>query len=281
MIGSDAINAYICTPAYDGGVTSDFAQSMAEAAFCAPLYGIKITAGVMGNGAFIDLARNIFVMKMLREFPDCTHLFFIDADLRFEPRAFIGLLKADLPICAGIYRRRQEPEDYPFHFAPNPEGGGLWFVNDWLQCNRVPTGFLCIRRDVLEAMAADAPTIRMTQIGRDGKPEIYEVPWLFHTGYNGADAELKAIAAKHNLSAEFVEQYGAFIPRSGASYIGEDYSFCDSYVKRYGQPIPVWANFDFIHGGYRGNLYQWLSKRKDEADAKAHLPPLLPEASAA
>ena len=57
------IHAYICTPAYDGKVESDYSQSMAEAAFCAPLYGIRITAGVMGNGAFIDLARNVYVKK--------------------------------------------------------------------------------------------------------------------------------------------------------------------------------------------------------------------------
>ena len=58
---------YICTPAYDGKVECNYSQAMAEAAFCAPLYGIRITAGVMGNGAFIDLARNIFVKKFLED----------------------------------------------------------------------------------------------------------------------------------------------------------------------------------------------------------------------
>jgi hypothetical protein len=155
------IHAYVCTPAYDGRTEVNYSQSLAEAAYCCPLYGVRLTAGVMGNGAFIDLARNIFAKKFLEEYTDCTHLFFVDADLRFQPNAFIGLLKSGHPICAGVYRRRQEPEEYPFRAVDNPNGGGLWFVDDWLQCDRVPTGFLCIARHVIEEMSADAPKIKV------------------------------------------------------------------------------------------------------------------------
>lgn len=237
-VEKDSPHVYVCTPAYDGKVECNYSQSMAEAAFCAPLYGIRITAGVMGNGAFIDLARNIFVKKFLEEkdFADTTHLFFIDADIKFEARAFIGLIQANLPICAGVYRRRQEPEDYPFKPAENPNGGGLWFVDDWLQCERVPTGFLLIRRDVLTAMAADAPKIYVhSQNGL--------VPWVFHTSFDGE-----------------------WVPKDGAKFIGEDYGFCDDYRRKYGKEIPVWTNFDFIHGGYKGNFYEWLCREKDAAD---------------
>lgn len=222
-----SLHAYVCTPAYDGKVECNYSQSLAEAAFCCPLYNIKLTAGVMGNGAFIELARNIFVKRFIEEFKDCTHLFFIDADLKFEARAFIGLMQANLPICAGVYRRRQEPEEYPFRATDNPEGGGLWFIDDWLQCSRVPTGFLCIRRDVIEEMAQDAKKVNVH--GQDGP-----VPWLFYT--------------------KFDEQ---------GRFIGEDYAFCDDYVARYKAQIPVWSNFDFVHGGHPGNLFKWLEKAHD------------------
>src|SRR5574343_1938896 len=206
------LHAYVATPAYDGKVECNYSQSLAEASYACPLYGIQLTAGVMGNGAFIELARNIFVKKFLEEFTDCTHLFFIDADLKFEARAFIGLMQANLPITAGLYRRRQEPEEYPFRGVDNPNGGGLWFVDDWLQCDRVPTGFLCIRRDVIEEMAADARKVPIH--GQDGP-----VPWLFYTKFDGE-----------------------------GRFIGEDFAFCDDYVARYQQPIPVWSNFNFVHG---------------------------------
>lgn len=224
------LHAFVATPAYDGKVQSDFSQSLAEAAFCCPLYGIKITASVMGNGAFIDLARNIFVKMFLEreEFADCSHLFFIDADLKFEARAFIGLLQANLPICAGVYRRRQEPEDYPIKFADHPEKGGLWFENDFLMCERVPTGFLCIRRDVLQEMAAEA--VQMNIAGQDGT-----VPRLFYT---------------------YLDKDNRFV--------GEDYAFCDDYRKKYGEMIPVWPNFDFVHGGFKGNLSTFLERKIQE-----------------
>jgi hypothetical protein len=232
------LHAFVATPAYDGKVECNYSQSLAEASFCCPLYGVKLTASVVGNGAFIDLARNIFVKKFLEEFTDCTHLFFVDADLKFEARAFIGLMKSNLPICAGIYRRRQDPEDYPVKYADNPDGGGLWFKDDWLQCERVPTGFLCISRKVLEEMAADAPKIDIH--GQNGP-----VPWVFHTSFNGE-----------------------YQPKDGTKFIGEDYGFCDDYVKKYGQMIPVWANFDFIHGGYAGNLFKFLTDKIEAQDAQ-------------
>jgi hypothetical protein len=222
------LHAYVCTPAYDGKVECNYSQALAEAAFCCPLYGIRLTAGVMGNGAFIELARNIFVKRFLEDYTDCTHLFFIDADIGFQPNAFIGLIEANLPICAGVYRRRQDPEDYPCVFGDEPTKGGLWFENDWLMCKRVPTGFLCIRRDVVTEMAAKAPQINIPD-------QKGPVPWLFHTKFDDQQR-----------------------------FIGEDYAFCDDYIAQYGKHIPVWPNFDFIHGGYRGNLSTFLEKKYAE-----------------
>jgi len=224
-------DVYVATPAYDGKVDCDYSQSLAEASFCSPLYQVKMTAGVMGNGAFIDLARNIFVKIFLDDFPDATHLFFIDADLKFPPNAFIGLIRSGLPICAGVYRRRQEPEDYPVRWTEHPEQGGLWVEDEWLMCDRVPTGFLCISREVVEEMAKDARQLNIH--GQDGP-----VPELFYTT---------------------VDEEGRFI--------GEDYCFCDDYRKKYDKPIPVWPNIDFIHGGFKGNLNDYLEKLID-AEAK-------------
>jgi hypothetical protein len=227
----DNWHAYICTPAYDGKVDCDYSQSLAEAAYCAPLYQVQITAGVMGNGAFIELARNVFVKKFLEEFKDCTHLFFIDADLKFPPNAFIGLIRAGLPICAGVYRRRQEPEDYPATWTQHPELGGLWLEEGFLMCDRVPTGFLCISRKVLEEMSADAPKVKIHGQG--------EVPWLFYTKMDDQNR-----------------------------FVGEDFSFCDDYRTRYGKPIHVWPDIDFVHGGHKGNFLRFIERQIEIEEQK-------------
>lgn len=226
---------YVATPAYDGKVDCDYSQSLAEAAFCCPLYQVGLTASVMGNGAFIELARNIFVKMFLEQNPEATHLFFVDADLKFPQQAFIGLIRSGLPICAGVYRRRQEPEDYPARFMEHPEQGGLWVEDGFIMHDRVPTGFLCISRKVLEEMSQDAK--KLTIKGQEGG-----VPWLFYTK---------------------VDEEGRFV--------GEDFSFCDDYVKKYGKPIPVWPDIDFVHGGYKGNYHQWINSQVEKAEAEKQI----------
>jgi hypothetical protein len=216
----------VCTPAYDGKVDTDYSQSLAEAAFVSPLYQVKMNACVMANGAFIDMARNIFVKMFLNDYPEATHLFFIDSDLKFPPNAFIGLVRSGLPICAGVYRKRQEPEEYPVKFSVHPDGG-VWVEDDWVMADRVPTGFLCISREVLEEMSETATKYRTKEQG--------ELPNLFYTK---------------------IDDDGRFI--------GEDFAFCDDYVKKYNRPIPIWTNIDFEHGKHAGNLADFIELQLQE-----------------
>ena len=145
------VHVYVATPAYNGRVDDVYSQSLAEAAFCCPLYQVYFSAAVMRGGAFIDLTRNLFAhwFLTLDELQECTHMFFIDSDLKFEPRAFVGLAKAGKPICAGAYRRRQEAEDYPIALAKHPEGGGLW-------------------TDAEERVVADREEHRLSRVEREG-----------------------------------------------------------------------------------------------------------------
>lgn len=250
-------HVYICTPAYNGQVDSDYTQSLAEASFCCPMYNIQITAGVIGNVGFIELARNMFVKKFLEEYPECTHLMFIDGDLKFESRAFVGLVKSGLPICAGLYRRRQPKEDYPAKYAENPDGGGLWFINDWLQCERVPTGFLCISRQVLEEMADEAPCMEVAD-------QKGGVPWLFDLKKEEVTSDTRPVAKTYGEARKLISQ--GEDPHGCFRLIGEDYTFCDKYREKYGSNIPVWSNFDFTHHGFYGNFWKYLNAQKDAGE---------------
>jgi hypothetical protein len=97
--------------------------------------------------------------------------------------------------------------------------------------NRVPTGFLCISRKVIEEMAAEARQLDIH--GQDGP-----VPELFYTKI-GDDNR----------------------------FIGEDYAFCDDYVKKYGKPIHVWPDIDFSHGKYDCNYLTYLEKKVEQEEA--------------
>lgn len=238
----DIPHVYVATPAYDGKVHSEFAQSCMEAAQAATVCGIRITAAVMGNGAFIDLARNMFVKLFLTQHKDCSHFLFLDADLKFESRAFVEVVRhctEDRPVIAGVYPKRQDVEEYPARWTPHPELSKdgidkLWFDDaGFLMCNRVPTGFLCIRRNIIEEMARDAVKISMKNYGK--------VPRLFYT---------------------YLDDKNRFI--------GEDFAWCDDYVKKYDRQISVWPDFDFEHDGHKGNYQKWISRHAVPLDDEGH-----------
>ena len=231
-------HVYVATPAYDGKVDCDFASSLANAAFGCAVLGVRMTAATMGNSCFIDLARNMFVRIFLEEHKDCTHLFFVDSDLKFETRALPELVRnctPERPVVAGAYRRRNaDVEDYPIVWAPHPDMKGengedtLWLDDDdWLQADRVATGFLCIRREILEEMAADADKI----IVQNQAP----IPRLFYT---------------------YIDDEGRFV--------GEDFAWCTDYVNRYKKKISVWTDFDFEHGKLPCNYAKWLRREVEK-----------------
>jgi hypothetical protein len=233
-------HVFVATPAYDGKVDTDYCQSMVEASYAAPLMGLKVTVSCLANGAFIDLARNQFVQAFLNDFKECTHLFFIDADVSFPPDAFIGLVGMNLPVIAGIYPKREPDEKYPIRYMEHPDGG-LWCEDNFIMAERVPTGFLCIRRDIVEEMAADAVMLKIA--GNDNL-----VPRVFRTDIIENDDGTK-------------------------SMIGEDFSWSDDYVAKYGVGIHVWPDIDFKHGGKEGNLAEFLNRTVGgmEKDVETHI----------
>ena len=246
----------ICTPAYDGRVLTDYALSIAESCYLAPHFNIAIEATIMGNGAFIDLARNTLVKIFLDT--DNDFLFFIDADLRWEARAFVGLVNAGLPIAAGVYPKRQSPEEYPAAWVEREGGGPLVTAtgdpdsgpadSGWVQCTRVPTGFLCIRRDVIEFMVKNSPTQAMTT--GEKQPLLFAAEH-FVRGQGRRDA------------VDLIN--GEFSPEQPVDFIGEDYYFCERYRKLTGKSIPVFADFDFTHGkDYTGNWHKFLTAQSEE-----------------
>lgn len=233
-IQSKNIHAFIATPAYDGKVQTNYAQSLAESFRDAAMLGVKTTASVMGNGAFIDLARNIFARLFLET--DCTHLFFIDADLKWESRAFLSLVTSGLPVCAGAYPKRQKPEEYPVRFVPGEGGKGLTMRGDWIMCDRVATGFLCIERSVIEKMTERAPKI----IDKNLHHPQPDTAQLFYT---------------------YRQENGQFV--------GEDFAWCKDYCEQFNDYIWVYPDFTFTHNNdYTGNYHEFLLRDAEKNMAK-------------
>ena len=227
------MKAFIAIPAYDAKLNASCAQSLLRAAYYCAKHDIELVPRFIHGGIFIDNARSLLVKEFLKT--DCTHLFFIDADIGFEADALAGLVLADNPISVGVYPRRDpdvlaggEVTAYNVGFHGVEE-----VVDGWLRVKRAATGFMCIRRDVLEVMSERAPVTKLaeSQFSKYGGP----TPMVFHV--------------KH-----------------GERFIGEDYCFCDDYNELYEEGVfdqPIWAfpDINFDHDGIVGNLHEFLLKQ--------------------
>lgn len=180
---------FVAIPAYDGKVNIKLAYTLAQLMPLALRHGISVKLGHVSGCSIITMARNMLVDEFLKS--DCTDLLFIDADVIAEPDQILRLMaqSLDKDITAGAYPRRRRDKMFfmDLHFDDN---GDPEFQGSMMRIQRVGTGFMLIKRHVLEHVANLAPKY----IGQDGKGHVAGV---FEFSYQGD------------------------------KFVGEDYTFCD------------------------------------------------------
>ena len=95
----------------------------------------------------VDDARNVIIRNFLQS--DCTDLFFLDADLGWQPNAVLRFLKLPGDIISGVYRHKNDLETYPFHGFEGTVDTNAYGL---FPMPKAATGFMRIRRHVLEAL---------------------------------------------------------------------------------------------------------------------------------
>jgi predicted O-methyltransferase YrrM len=140
----------LATPAYS---TTSAAYTFAIARSREALHaaGIQTAYLILQGNCHVDDGRNSIVRDFLES--DCTDLLFLDADVDWEPPAIVQLCKRDCDIVGGVYPYRREGcENMPVRLLD-----GARPVDGLLEVEGLPTGFMKIKRHVLEKMAAQAP----------------------------------------------------------------------------------------------------------------------------
>lgn len=107
----------------------------------------------------VQWARSVVVESFLKS--DCTHLFWIDADIVFHPDAFFQILGhgAVLDIVGATYPLKRDAGGYLINLAGEP---GKLEING-LGCVKVKSmgiGFTLMKRAVLEKIAAGKPRVK-------------------------------------------------------------------------------------------------------------------------
>jgi hypothetical protein len=99
-------HVFIATPMYGGMCTGFYTQSMLQVPTIARNAGIDVSFSFMFNESLIQRARNALVHAFSKR-PECTHLMFIDADIKFNPADIVSLVMADKDIICGIYPKKE------------------------------------------------------------------------------------------------------------------------------------------------------------------------------
>jgi hypothetical protein len=211
----------------DRRVHVDYVKSLLLSQSALQRANIGFRAYFVVQDSLVMQARN----QILTEFraSDATDLIFIDSDIGWEVGALLRLISHNVPIVAGLYRRKEETVSYTVQFSDrhavtrNRETG-------LIEVTRVGAGFLRLQRNAIERMIDAYPGLR------------YSPPHAL--------GETKDRYALFDTSLE------------NGEFRGEDYTFCDRWRAIGGK---IWADPEIVlhHIGtmaYTGSLRDVLVK---------------------
>lgn len=140
----------LATTSYDAPSPS-YVFSIARSREALTEAGIQSAYLLLQGNCHVDDARNAVVREFLAS--DCTELLFLDADVNWEPPTLVKLCQRDIDIVGGVYPYRRDGSDQmPVRLIREAP-----IVDGLMEVEGLPTGFMKIKRRVLEKMAAAAP----------------------------------------------------------------------------------------------------------------------------
>lgn len=193
--------------------------------------GYTTQKGFAWGDPYIQRARNHLVNQFLES--DCGVFFFIADDIEFDPHDALRLIETEGDVVAGAYPiMGGNPIKFPVDVNKGPHGIPLTRDSDGaISAKRVQTGFLRIRRKVFEDFIA-------------GYPEL-----AFYGVHKG-----RPYSIRHDFFPQGVHNH---------RWLGEDYSFCDFWI-RLGGEIWIVPDIDLTHHSekkaYFGNYHEYLMR---------------------
>ena len=156
---------HIAMPCYGGMLTESTFMSFIKWANTARQLGIDWTLETMVNESLISRARNTLTAKFLDQ-SESTHLFFVDADIGWEPWHLLVLLNRNVDVIGGLYPMKTMPIKWVVNGFEGAEEG-----TDGLQeVSKAGTGFLLMKKEVFAKMNSH-PAVKpyKNDIGLDPK----------------------------------------------------------------------------------------------------------------
>ena len=253
----------ILTPCYGCITNSSYSSSMISLSIYLTTMGVKFNV-IFISDSLVTRGRNSLIGKAMA-IPETTHIMFIDADISFHPLDIVKLLVADKEVIGGVYpikkynwselpqtshrniihdlqeKKKQynifdNMSDEEFiqkrmvRYNLNAVDGKLAVKDNMAEVRHIATGFMMIKRNVIETMTKKYP-------------------------------ETKYIDNMNSLITEDEQKwtYALFdcaICERNNKYLSEDWLFCDRW-RNIGGKIFAHVGIDLDHTGvetYKGSF---------------------------
>jgi len=225
---------YIATPAYGSTFSAEYVQSLFR------LLRSRSSKDVDYKFSFLDYAdivtsRNYLISDFFYNYPELTHLLFLDDDMGFEPSLIAEMIALKEPLVGTIYPKRKVDLE-KLHAAKDLAFGkalarATEFIGEirqpmegkgkFVSVNHCGTGIMLISRACIETMLAKLPALVDTARFR---------------GMPFADKFTRFITPFDKIKTDTAEW-------------SEDYSFCRRWVVDCGGKIWAHASADIRHAG--------------------------------
>ena len=203
-------NIFFATPCYGGMITDQYFLSMFKTTQALSQVPCSFRLTTLRNESLVTRARNILTAMFLDS--DASHLFFLDADIEWEPDAILRAISADKDIVASAYPKKALPIQYALNFKLiDPVNKRIRFENWLVEVLDASTGFFCIKRQVFERM-------------------MLEYPELHYKNDSNIDEKI----AKYCYAF-----FDTHIDEEDRRYLSEDYRFCRLWQKLGGE---IWLD---------------------------------------
>ena len=223
-----AAKIYLATPCYGALASIRYMRSVLDLQAACLAQGVGLHVELTAGDALITRARSMLAARFLAS--DCTHLFFVDADIGFAPDQAFRLLEAGRDVVGGVYPTKGIDWDkaraaaaagredlmaasvgYVVRFIPSADNSVEVDEAGFAPVSYVGNGFMMLTRAAVQRVADAHPELRAS-MGDFGGREVEQAVMIFES---------------------MIE------PETGR-HLSEDYAFCRRWRDLGGE---IWADF--------------------------------------
>lgn len=160
----------LATPCFRGELTQPYYVSCHDTMVKLAEADVPVVHSIYAGESMVHVARNILISQFMAN-PDLSHIFFVDNDIQWRGEDFLRLLAWTEDPEVGIVCCAYPKKTMPIRFACNlppveKRKGDLAAIHD------APTGFMCIRRDIIQRLMDAHPGAKCFL--QDGAPPEHQ-----------------------------------------------------------------------------------------------------------